>query len=68
MKIMLLLILVSLLVAAGFLLAYLRAAANGQFDDQYTPAIRILFEEPAKENTGGQERENQQNEEIKSSL
>jgi cbb3-type cytochrome oxidase maturation protein len=45
MKIMLFLILVSLTVAAGFLLAYLFAARNGQFDDDHTPAIRILFDD-----------------------
>ena len=44
MKIMLFLILVSLLLAAGFLIAYLRAARAGQFDDDYTPAIRMLFD------------------------
>ncbi len=51
MKIMLLLILISLLLAAGFLLAYLRAVRDGQFDDDYTPAIRILFDEPISEIT-----------------
>jgi cbb3-type cytochrome oxidase maturation protein len=49
MKIMLFLILVSLTVAAGFLLAYLFAARNGQFDDDYTPAIRMLFDDPVSE-------------------
>lgn len=49
MKIMLLLILISLLVAAGFLLAYLRAVRDGQFDDEYTPAIRMLFDDPIPE-------------------
>ena len=44
MKIMLFLILVSLLLAAGFLIAYLRASRDGQFDDDYTPAIRMLFD------------------------
>lgn len=46
MKIVFLLILFSLLLAAGFLLVYLWAARNGQFDDDYTPAIRILFDDP----------------------
>jgi cbb3-type cytochrome oxidase maturation protein len=32
-------------VAAGFLLAYLFAARNGQFDDDHTPAIRMLFDD-----------------------
>ncbi|MBN8681480.1 MAG: cbb3-type cytochrome oxidase assembly protein CcoS [Chitinophagales bacterium] len=51
MKIMLLLILLSLMLAAGFLLVYLWAAKNGQFDDDYTPAVRILFEEQQAEIT-----------------
>ncbi len=52
MKIMLFLILVSLTVAAGFLLAFLFAARNGQFDDDCTPAIRMLFDEPAATGNG----------------
>lgn len=46
---MLFLILVSLAVAAGFLLAYLFASRNGQFDDQCTPAIRMLFDDTITE-------------------
>lgn len=48
MKIMLFLILVSLLLAAGFLLVYLWAARDGQFDDDYTPSMRILFDDQPK--------------------
>jgi cbb3-type cytochrome oxidase maturation protein len=70
MKIMLFLILVSLLLAAGFLIAYLRAARDGQFDDDYTPAIRMLFDgsvaDPAPQ---GIEKEiTQQDEDLKPSL
>ncbi len=49
MKIMLLLILLSLLLAAGFLLVYLWAARQGQFDDDYTPSVRILFDDKTPE-------------------
>gem|GEM_PF-175399 len=45
MEIIFLLILISLVVAAGFLLAYFWAARNGQFDDDYTPSVRILFDD-----------------------
>jgi cbb3-type cytochrome oxidase maturation protein len=45
MKIMLLLILISLLLAVGFLLVYLWAARSGQFDDDFTPSVRMLFED-----------------------
>ena len=54
MKIMLLLILLSLLLAAGFLLVYLWAARNGQFDDGYTPSVRILFDDKIPEQTEGE--------------
>ncbi|MEZ4920032.1 MAG: cbb3-type cytochrome oxidase assembly protein CcoS [Saprospiraceae bacterium] len=45
MEIIFLLILISLIVAAGFLLAYFWAARNGQYDDDYTPAVRMLFDD-----------------------
>lgn len=35
----------SLLVAVGFLLAFWWAVRSGQYDDTYTPAVRVLFEE-----------------------
>lgn len=45
MKIIFLLIMVSLIVALGFLGAFLWAVRSGQYDDDYSPAIRILFDE-----------------------
>jgi cbb3-type cytochrome oxidase maturation protein len=44
------LIIVSLLVAAGFLIAFLWAVKTGQYKDTYTPSIRILFDEEDKKN------------------
>ena len=35
----------SLLVAGGFLLAYWWAVRNGQYDDLYTPSVRMLFDD-----------------------
>lgn len=48
MKILFVLILVSLLVALGFLAAFLWAVRSGQYDDDYTPSIRMLFDEKSK--------------------
>lgn len=45
MAILFFLVLVSLVVASGFLLAYLWATRTGQFDDDYTPAVRMLFDD-----------------------
>jgi len=42
--VIILLIGVSLLVAAGFLVAFLIAVKKGQYKDTHTPAIRILFD------------------------
>ena len=50
MKIIFFLIIVSLLVALGFLAAFLWAVKSGQYDDDYTPSVRMLFDDkPAKE-------------------
>ena len=46
-----LLIGISLLVAVGFLIAFLIAVKKGQYKDTHTPAIRVLFDnETEKEN------------------
>ena len=45
MAVIVLLILVSVLVAGGFLLAFLWSVKTGQMDDNYTPSVRILFED-----------------------
>ncbi|NJN33504.1 MAG: cbb3-type cytochrome oxidase assembly protein CcoS [Saprospiraceae bacterium] len=45
MKIMILLIVLSLLIAVGFLIAFFWATQAGQFDDDYTPSVRILFDD-----------------------
>jgi cbb3-type cytochrome oxidase maturation protein len=42
---MFILILASLTVALGFLIAFLWAVKSGQFEDKYTPKIRILWED-----------------------
>jgi len=45
MKIIFFLILLSLLVAIGFLAAFIWAVRSGQYDDDVTPSIRILFDD-----------------------
>jgi cbb3-type cytochrome oxidase maturation protein len=38
---------ISIVVAGSFLAAFLWSVKNGQFDDDYTPSIRILFDDEA---------------------
>jgi cbb3-type cytochrome oxidase maturation protein len=40
------LIVASVLVAGGFLAAFIWSTRSGQFDDTNTPAHRILFDDP----------------------
>ncbi|HRG37671.1 MAG TPA: cbb3-type cytochrome oxidase assembly protein CcoS [Bacteroidia bacterium] len=40
---------VSIMVAAGFLFAFLWAMRKGQYDDDYTPSVRMLFDDELKE-------------------
>lgn len=52
MKAIFLLIILSLILAVGFLAAFIWAVRSGQYDDDYTPSIRILFDDkPAEEKT-----------------
>lgn len=44
MMVMVLLIGVSLLVASGFLYAFIMSVRSGQYDDTHTPAVRMLFD------------------------
>ena len=44
-----LLIGISLLVAFGFLLCFVWAMNAGQYEDDYTPSVRMLFEDELKE-------------------
>lgn len=50
----------SLLIALGFLLAFIWSVRNGQFDDDYTPSIRILFEDKQNDETRRTESEQDQ--------
>ena len=49
MSIIILLIALSLVIAIGFLLAFFWAIKTGQFEDDYTPAMRILLDDEKEE-------------------
>ena len=51
MNVIYLLITISIIVAIIFLIAFIKAVKNGQYDDDYTPSVRMLFDdELIKEN------------------
>jgi cbb3-type cytochrome oxidase maturation protein len=45
MSVIYLLLTISIIVAVSFFIAFILAVKNGQFDDDYTPSVRLLFED-----------------------
>ena len=45
MSVIYLLIAISIFVAIGFFIAFVLAVKSGQYDDDYTPSVRILFDD-----------------------
>jgi cbb3-type cytochrome oxidase maturation protein len=45
MSVIYLLISISIVVAIGFFIAFIIAVKTGQYDDDYTPSVRILFDD-----------------------
>ena len=55
MSVIYLLIAISIFIALGFLIAFVFAVKSGQYDDDYTPSVRMLFDDelikPVKKNS-----------------
>lgn len=54
MEVIFVLIGVSLVLAVTFLILFFKAMKDGQFDDGYTPSVRILFENQPKKSVKSQ--------------
>jgi len=52
MSVLYFLITISIFVALGFLITFFIAVKKGQFDDDYTPSVRILFDNEIKNKKG----------------
>ncbi len=51
MSVIFILVGASLLIAIGFLIAFLWSVKSNQFEDDYTPSVRILFDNDIKQKT-----------------
>lgn len=45
MSVLIILIAFSILIAGGFLIAFIWSVKKGQYDDDYAPSVRILFDD-----------------------
>jgi len=60
MSVIIVLIAFSLVVAIIFLIAFIWAVKSGQYEDDYTPSVRILFEDSKKDDSSTEESEGQE--------
>lgn len=51
MSVMFILISASLVLALGFLAAFIWSVRSGQYEDDYTPSVRMLFDDKQQEIT-----------------
>ncbi|MES2838255.1 MAG: cbb3-type cytochrome oxidase assembly protein CcoS [Bacteroidota bacterium] len=63
MTVILVLIIASIIVAGGFLVAFIWSVKSGQYDDAVTPSIRMLLDNPT-ENNNKNNSNNQSNKSI----
>ena len=59
MSAILFLIVIGIVVAAGFLVLFIWSVKTGQYDDDYSPSVRMLFEN--KESSPEEEKTNKPN-------
>lgn len=51
MSVIYILLTISICVAVVFFIAFIVAVRSGQYDDSYTPSVRMLFEDELKKET-----------------
>ncbi|MEZ4690206.1 MAG: cbb3-type cytochrome oxidase assembly protein CcoS [Ignavibacteria bacterium] len=49
MSVIILLITISMIVAGSFLIAFIWSVKTGQYEDKYTPSVRILLDDTETE-------------------
>jgi cbb3-type cytochrome oxidase maturation protein len=45
MSVLIVLVIISIIVAGSFLVAFIWSVKKGQYDDDYTPSVRMLFDD-----------------------
>lgn len=61
MSVIFVLILISLLVAIAFLTAFIWAVRSGQYDDDYTPSVRMLFDDKKEKDNNKKDQDDKPN-------
>ena len=59
MSVIYVLLTISIIVAIGFFTAFIISVRSGQYDDSYTPSVRMLFEDELVKDTSSTNIENE---------
>jgi cbb3-type cytochrome oxidase maturation protein len=65
MSVIYLLISISVFVAGLFLYFFIKSVKSGQFDDAYTPSVRVLFDDEVKKDLQASEKKSKKEETLK---
>jgi len=55
MSVVFVLVFAAIIMAGAFLIAFIWSVKNGQYEDTYTPSVRMLFDDPPLKITEGEE-------------
>lgn len=53
MSVVFILVFVAIILAGAFLVSFIWAVKSGQYEDTYTPSVRILFDDPPMKEAEG---------------
>lgn len=62
MSVVFVLVFAAILMAGGFLVAFIWSVKSGQYDDTYTPSVRILFDDTMKKKEDGNKKKEKKSE------
>jgi cbb3-type cytochrome oxidase maturation protein len=68
MSVIFVLVFIAIVMAGAFLVAFIWAVKSGQYEDTYTPSVRILFDDPQMKEISDQSQlaeKSQKKEEVK---
>jgi len=65
MSVVFVLVFAAIIMAGAFLVAFIWSVKNGQYDDTYTPSVRILFDDPPVKEAEKEETEKEKKEKGK---
>ena len=58
MSVVFILVFAAIIMASAFLIAFIWSVKNGQYEDTYTPSVRMLFDDPEIKITTEEEKKN----------